>query len=73
MKTVQIVQIQETYGAHPNAELEVIDEGDKIRVRVREPHDKVSIFLTRVEFIALTKKLARYVRADASSKRKGPP
>ena len=42
--------IRETYGAHPSAELNIIDEGNKVRIRVREPNlGKASIFLTDVE------------------------
>jgi hypothetical protein len=52
------ITIKETFGAHPGAELEVIDEGDKVRVRVREPHGKASIFLTLGQIIALREGLS---------------
>lgn len=40
----------QTYGANTGGtELEVIDEGECVRIRVREPHDKVSIFMTDAE------------------------
>lgn len=37
----------ESWGKHPNAEVDLIDEVDYVRLRVREPSGKASIFLTR--------------------------
>ena len=56
-----ILQLQETFGAHPSAELEMIDEGDKVRVRVREPHGKASIFLTLGEVITVKERLVEFL------------
>ena len=42
-----MVTLKETYGAFPSAELDLIMDGDKVRLRVREPHGKATIFLTR--------------------------
>lgn len=39
--------LKESWGSYPSAEIELIDEGGKARLRVREPHGKASIFLTR--------------------------
>lgn len=38
---------RESWGKHPNAEVDLIDEVDCVRLRVREPSGKASIFLTR--------------------------
>lgn len=51
------VSLGESWGEHPSAELELIDEsdraGDRARLRVREPHGKCSIFLTRDDLVFL--------------------
>lgn len=55
--------IKETYGAHPNAELDVLSEGDHVRVRVREPSGKASIFLNADEMRILIQTLqAEYMK-----------
>lgn len=46
-------RLGESYGANPSAELELMDEGDRCRLRVREPHGKVSIMLTRDDLVFL--------------------
>ncbi len=66
------VTIVQAYGNHQNVALDIVDEGDHVRIRVREPSGKASFSATDADLQRIVAKLAEMINRQAPAGREPP-